>query len=304
MVNKYNSDREKLPTPIGTSFLFDNIFISSEFKLPMGELIQVSEVAVIDSGEIMEHIQMCDEITYAISGKAKIYSGENCTEIQSGQIHFIKRGLKHRIVADDNERFRYICIGILPDYSYRDIKSFAELLDDDFFFAEDDGDVRILAELLINEFYLRDTESDIMINMYLTQIFISLARILKNGGRTISRNNIYRQNTSQHTIYNTLRYIDREYINIKSVKQIAEHLSYSEYYLSHLFKEKMGISIKEYLTRKKITTAAEMLKTSNIGIEELSEYLNFTTAHTFSQAFRKMLFMSPTEYKKKYNNKF
>ena len=220
------------------SFSYTNSFFPDEYKLSIGDLIQIAEVSVISGCEIVEHIQMCDEITYAISGKAKIYSGENCTEIQSGQIHFIKRGLKHRIVADDNERFRYICIGILPDYSYRDIKSFAELLDDDFFFAEDDGDVRILAELLINEFYLRDTESDIMINMYLTQIFISLARILKNGGRTISRNNIYRQNTSQHTIYNTLRYIDREYINIKSVKQIAEHLSYSEYYLSHLFKEK------------------------------------------------------------------
>lgn len=53
-------------------FAFDNLFFDKQLRLPVGVLLQVSELSVIRSGEILEHIQTCDEITYVISGKAKM----------------------------------------------------------------------------------------------------------------------------------------------------------------------------------------------------------------------------------------
>ena len=58
------------------------------------------------------------------------------------------------------------------------------------------------------------------------------------------------------------------------------------------------MSIKEYVIKKKLQAAAQMLKTTNLSIVELSEYLNFSSPHTFSQAFKKYYLMSPSEYKK------
>lgn len=53
-------------------FAFDNLFFEKHLYLPTGILFQVSELSVIRGGEILEHIQTCDEITYVISGKAKM----------------------------------------------------------------------------------------------------------------------------------------------------------------------------------------------------------------------------------------
>ena len=135
-----------------------------------------------------------------------------------------------------------------------------------------------------------------MINAYLVQILLSLYRILTNS--TIAKEKSS-SSTSNFAVYRTLRYIDQEYLNIASIKEIAAALNYSEYYLSHLFREKMGLTIKEYLTRKKMIAAENMLKTSNMSIQEIAEQLNYASAHSFSLAFKKYMSESPNAYRKK-----
>ena len=137
-----------------------------------------------------------------------------------------------------------------------------------------------------------------MINMFIIQIFISMSRIIENRTCLLYKKN--EKKTAQHTIYHLLRYIDREYMNISDVKSIASALSYSEYYISHLFREKMGMSIKEYILKKKTAAGTELLKTTDMSIKDISEYLNFGSPHTFSQVFKRLTALSPTEYKRKF----
>ena len=56
-----------------------------------------------------------------------------------------------------------------------------------------------------------------------------------------------------------------------------------------------------YIIKKKLQLAAEMLKTDDISIEKLSEYLNFNSPHTFRQAFKKLYSQSPSEYRKTFS---
>jgi len=278
-------------------FAYDNLFFEKHLYLPVGVLFQVSELSVIRSGEILEHIQTCDEITYVISGKAKMYTGDQCAEITGGQVHFIKKGIRHKIVADPNENFRYICIGYIPNEDCADIASYLETTGNiTSIIAEDQGAIHNLSRQLINEFYMNDEQRDIMINAYLVQILLSLNRIITNTAIAKEKSS---SSTSNFAVYHTLRYIDQEYLNIASVKEIAEALNYSEYYLSHLFRKKMGITIKDYLMRKKMIAAENMLKTSNMSIQEIAEQLNYASAHSFSLAFKRHMSESPNTYRKK-----
>ena len=155
---------------------------NKRFKVPAGELCQVSQISVIRGGEIEEHIQYCDEITYAISGRAKMYSKDKCEEIREGQIHYIKSGLYHKIVADDDLSFSYICIGFVPDLTNDEIKTFSDMRKDvDSFIKNDDGMVRNLALMFLNEFYIQDEQSDIMIKSFFLQILNAVARIYRGN---------------------------------------------------------------------------------------------------------------------------
>lgn len=279
-------------------FSYDQIFAQGQFQIPAGDILQISELSLIKSGEIAEHIQHCDEITYVVSGKATVYSGDTSFELSAGQIHFIKKGQYHKIVADENYNFHYFCLGFSLKDDYSEINSFANAIQEKtHFIVEDTGNIQRLFGLLLNESYLRDIESNTMIHFYFCQMLILLYRMLCGS----SSERTFRTNTSaaNHAVYRTLKYIDKNYMQITSVRQIAKELSYSEYYLSHAFKENMEVTMKDYLMHKKIMTAAELLKTSNMTISEIAEHLHFSSLHSFGEAFKRYMHTNASAFRKK-----
>lgn len=281
------------------TFAYDALLCNKKFKVPAGELCQVSQITVIRGGEIEEHIQYCDEITYAISGRAKMYSGDRCEEIREGQIHYIKSGMYHKIIADDDMSFSYICIGFIPDPLNAEIRAFLDLRDDtETFIKNDDGNVRNLVLMFLNEFYIQDEQSGIMTESFFKLILNAVSRIYRENRSYKDKKST---STSNYAVYKAIRYIDANYRTISNVKNVAKALSYSESYLSHIFSEKIEMSVKEYIIKKKLQLAAEMLKTDDISIEKLSEYLNFNSPHTFRQAFKKLYSQSPSEYRKTFS---
>ena len=283
-------------------------------NVPAGDIFQIAELSIIKGSEIPEHTQICDEITYVFSGKAKVYSDDECFEMTAGQIHFIKKDTYHKIVADADSNFHYYCFGFMVNQDNPEMKKYQrEVRKLKHFLVNDDGRMNPLdlilisryisdgcvthLQLLMNEYYNYTDESAQMIHHYFCQIVMELGRIARgewdnNPGRVNSA-------SVNKVVYRVLKYIDREHWNISSVKQIAEALSYSEYYLSHIFKDKMEITIKEYLMQRKILAATELLKNTSMGIEEISEHLNFSSAHTFRQAFKRYMNMNASEYRNK-----
>lgn len=280
-------------------FSFNNLFAKGQLILPVGEIRQVTELSIIRGTSVDEHLQHCDEITFAISGKATFISGEESAELSAGHIHYIRSGVKHTIIAGPESNFRYLCIGFIPEPAYPPIDDLLPLLrQQTHFILEDDGRVKTLTQLLINEFYDWDCHSPEMVNSYLVQLLTTLARILQGNTLDPTRQKMQRT-ASNFAIYHILHYIDQEYLNISSIKAIAQHTAYSEYYISHLFSEKMGMTVKEYVTRKKVLHAAALLQDSNITVGEAAEAVGFASAHSFRLAFKRYLQCSPTEYRVK-----
>lgn len=279
-------------------FSYDRIFTKGQISLPSGDILQIAELSLIKNGEISEHLQHCDEITYVVSGKATVFYDDKCLELTKGQIHYIKQGANHRIVADPEQNFHYYCIGFVPNANEISTHIFFEAIRKiQDFVVEDEGNIRTLFNLLINEFYIPDEESTVMIQCYFCQMLILLYRIL--NGKSQKKLSKVNTSTSNTAVYQTLKYIDKHYIKLTSVKEIAKTLSYSEYYLSHVFKEKMDMTIKDYLLQKKIMTAAELLKTSAMSISDIAEQLHFSSLHSFGVAFKRYMHMSASEFRKK-----
>lgn len=282
----------------GRIFLNNNNFFHNQFMIPLGRILQVSELSVIRGGEINAHKQVCEEITYVISGSAEFYCNDKCVKVKEGQIHFIGSGNVHRIVVSQDSNLRYICIGIQLNREEECVENFLKTVQNSpHLVMEDNGIVKGLSEYLIREFYSWDEMSNTMINSYIYQILMTLSRII--SGNVISYKKKDSEKSASYAMYQLLRYLDREYMQIKNVGSIADMLSYSEYYLSHLFKRKMGITIKEYLTQKKVVHAMELLTTTEMSVEKIADSLGFSTAHSFRRVFKQCTGLSPSEYKEK-----
>lgn len=263
--------------------------------VPDAKIYQVEELSLMRGSTMPKHFQRCDEITYVISGKAIMHSDDSCKEITAGQIHFIRQGCTHEIEVLPEEDFRYICIGYTAEDTalLKDFHTYTA--NKNHFILTGDSTVRRLCALLVDECYRWDNHSESLVSCYLSQILVAVYR-LAVGKAAASKDS--ESIPAGQTVYQVLRYIDKEFINIEHARDVSQSLAYSEYYLSHLFKEKTGTTIKEYITRKKIDHACLLLKTSAWGVEEIAAHLHFASSHAFRRAFKAVTGTSPSEYAK------
>ena len=94
-------------------------------------------------------------------------------------------------------------------------------------------------------------------------------------------------------------YVETNVLNRIRVKDIADEIGYTENYISSVFKAEMGMSLLEYVNRRKIEMAKQIMDNNTIPIAEISDRLAFSNPGYFSAMFKKVTGMTPSEYQKK-----
>jgi YesN/AraC family two-component response regulator len=84
------------------------------------------------------------------------------------------------------------------------------------------------------------------------------------------------------------------------IVDIAEKIDINASYLSTLFKKEMNLSVSEYIRRKRVEAAENMLRYSGYSLTEISQYLAFCSFSHFATIFLKYTGCTPKEYRKKY----
>jgi len=84
------------------------------------------------------------------------------------------------------------------------------------------------------------------------------------------------------------------------INDLANAVNLNPNYLSVLFKKEMGIPVSEYIRRKKVEAAENMLKYSTYSLTEISEYLAFSSYSHFASIFRKYTNYTPKKYSKEF----
>lgn len=97
-------------------------------------------------------------------------------------------------------------------------------------------------------------------------------------------------------IREAINYIKNNYAKDISVEQAAKELFISSSYLMHLFKDELGKTFNECITEYRIQVAKELLKDPRYKIYEVSENVGYGDVKYFSQVFKKVTGMSPSEY--------
>ena len=87
-----------------------------------------------------------------------------------------------------------------------------------------------------------------------------------------------------------------------SISLIADELGYNPKYLSHLFKNKMGMGYTEYLRNIRLKQAVFLLDHKLDSIKNISSLSGFSDPLYFSTVFKKEIGISPKDYILKVNN--
>ncbi|WP_426448402.1 response regulator transcription factor [Paenibacillus sp. S-38] len=83
-----------------------------------------------------------------------------------------------------------------------------------------------------------------------------------------------------------------------TLKEVANHFSYSPNHLGYLFKEHTGESFNEYLVKLRMEKAKAMLRDPRYKIYEIAELVGYKSLAYFSRQFRERVGLTPGDYRK------
>ena len=90
-------------------------------------------------------------------------------------------------------------------------------------------------------------------------------------------------------------YIEQHYARHITIDELARQFFVSNSTISHLFKQKMGVSLYRYITQRRLI-AAKALITQKVPMEEIAHMVGFVDYSTFYRAFKQEFGISPRQF--------
>lgn len=103
------------------------------------------------------------------------------------------------------------------------------------------------------------------------------------------------ENTNYNNLNNMIKYIEDNLINEIDMNELAKIVGISINSLQRIFTFMTGLTITEYIKKRRLSKAFEEIKTTNIKIVDVALKYQYNYTITFDRAFKKEFGMTPIE---------
>lgn len=113
------------------------------------------------------------------------------------------------------------------------------------------------------------------------------------------RDGKYSRNKAENTFFISLatHFMNENLENKLTLNELASHFGYSESYLYRLFYKETKYAPMNYFLHLKIERACQLLRNTNMKINQVALKLGFEDPYYFSRIFKKIIGMSPKDYR-------
>lgn len=150
---------------------------------------------------------------------------------------------------------------------------------------------------ILTNLYSLAASSDYIRDMRINELLSSLLTLLMEQSwhpesKTVSRKRL--------ELVEVKNYLDEHYAERIVLDELAEKYYINKYYLTKIFKETYGSTISNYLIAMRITKAKQLLRFTDMTVDEIGSAVGMSDANYFSRMFRKVEGISPREYRKQW----
>lgn len=99
------------------------------------------------------------------------------------------------------------------------------------------------------------------------------------------------------SVRTAMDYVELHLTEPLSMADVADVLHLNASYFSSLFKEQSGLPFSEYLTRRRVQRAKELLLQTSLPVCEIAEQVGYRTDKYFIKVFKQLEHKSPSRYR-------
>lgn len=276
----------------------------NELHFPACITLLKDEVGVVFAGY---HHHDFYEILYISEGKIEYAIDDKKFILKEGDVVLITPSTLHQLCRVINEPSKRIILKFGQNHVHKlsttnsNLLEVFDLVDNGFSpkITFQEGFRRKIEQYLetMNKLFLSNNYGD---DLLYNQCFIKVMLIINKEYLNLTGEDSQIQTYENNIVSQTIQYITNNIENKITIKDISEHLLLSESRLSHIFKEETGTSILQFIIKKRLILAKELLR-NNHRLNLIALKCGFQDYTSFFRSFKKEYGITPKTYADEFN---
>ncbi|MCR5009199.1 MAG: AraC family transcriptional regulator [Oribacterium sp.] len=255
---------------------------------------------------VEKHAHSFYEIYLFEEGKVSLEIEDNIYEMKTGDVIIVPPKIYHRAVSEDTVTVYRRFVVWISEATVADLISKSESYGYMYRKAEEKKEyiyhldtlahnniknklIGILEELHTERFGKEEQLENLMRDFLL------------NLNRFAYHENEKTMTNERISVYQTITdYISTHLEDDLSLDALSEYFYLNKYYIAHLVQENTGLSLHQYITKKRLSACCEAARDGQLIGDVCAQY-GFQNYSGFYRAFKKEYGMSPTAYIEKYS---
>lgn len=253
-----------------------------------------------------EHKHNFIELIYAYKGSFRQVINSQKLTLKEGELIFLNQQIYHEVLPSDYkdiainfiikpEFFNYILTfldndNIICDFLLTTLYTNHAKAEYLYFKVSKNKEIQETIDRIMWELYKPSTMSEATIKLLVGLLLIELAK------KTDSIEGYSANDYEKKLVLDTLNYIDTNY-KTATLYEISNRLRQPHYKLSRIIKKYTELTFNELLQEKRLSKAAELLKSTNLPISETIQSIGYENLTYFYKIFKKKYNTTPKKYR-------
>lgn len=228
------------------------------------------------------------ELHFILKGHGVFYCNQNPIPVKEGNLIIINSNELHKGVNESNEYTSLVAIFEMSAFSKEIAESnviFQTLI------PSDDQVAR-----LFNAMYQEERHKEFGYKLAMkSKVYELITYLLRHY---VVKSETERENTKRmknlNRLNSVMKYIENNYSDPITNKELADLIHLSEFRFCHLFKESLGQSPSNYINEVRLKKAYHLLQQKDMTIAEIAATVGFQDYNNFGRLFRKYYGFPPS----------
>ena len=254
------------------------------------KLLYVSSAKYGGDWHSTPHTHFFAEMFYVLHGTGRFLVEDEEVPVKENDMVIVNPNVVHTEMSRQNSPLEYIVLGVDGiTFSFRQ----ADRLDNYHVFSFQDKRTELLFYLrsLLNEAEREEPYHDKVCQNLLEVMIIHMLRYADFSMTVIP------SKKANIACGLAKRYIDAHFSDAITLQELADLTHVNKYYLAHIFTEDYGMSPINYLINRRIEESKSLLVNTDHSLSQIAAFTGFSSQSYFSQTFKKIMGISPNEYR-------
>lgn len=243
-----------------------------------------------DGADKAPHSHEHPELIFIAQGSGRFEALGNQYPIKTGDLIICSKGVEHSEYMFDLPN------GIIYHVGFSDTVIFGhekdELIDDAFALVHTQDDDYEIIRAYFKALFSEQAEPKVCGNM----IKSDLLRLLLIHSLRLAVSDMRMLLLQNKQFFEAKDYFDKNFMTINGIEEVCEKLKINKFYLTHIFKEQLGIPPIRYLQIKRVEKAKALIA-NNVSISEAASRCGYNDTAYFCRVFKKIVGLSPLQYR-------